>query len=340
LLLQDVVETTGEDGEPDAAIQEGTASGRIPSATDPQMRHGRKSKTKRFNGHKASIAADLESQIIVDGDVLAGDAPDAQGLLEQVERAEENTGQSVEQTIGDCAYGGGPTRQTFAEAGRELVAKVPQEASNKGFFRKSAFELDLIHDTVTCPGGKTATKFTTGSDGGKQFHFGMQCRGCDLRAQCTSAAGGRQVQVHPQEALLQAARDLQQTPEGRALLRQRVMVEHRLARLAQLGIGQARYVGRRKVRFQLLIAATLANLRRVWNWERIQPDPTQNGSQECGDALGSALAWVLATLATVIEHLMHRRVRLAPPCGRQISRPQAAPALFWLARRPAFRPHF
>ena len=40
----------------------------------------------------------------------------------------------------------------------------------------------------------------------------------------------------------------------------RVVVEHRLARLVQLGIGQSRYFGRIKTRFQLYLAATVANL--------------------------------------------------------------------------------
>jgi hypothetical protein len=38
------------------------------------------------------------------------------------------------------------------------------------------------------------------------------------------------------------------------------VVEHRLARLAQLGVRQARYFGRTKTLFQLLMAATVANL--------------------------------------------------------------------------------
>ena len=37
-------------------------------------------------------------------------------------------------------------------------------------------------------------------------------------------------------------------------------MEHRLARLVQLGIRQARYFGRVKTRFQLYLAATVANL--------------------------------------------------------------------------------
>ena len=40
----------------------------------------------------------------------------------------------------------------------------------------------------------------------------------------------------------------------------RVVVEHRLARLVQLGIRQSRYFGRVKTRFQLYLAATVANL--------------------------------------------------------------------------------
>ena len=38
------------------------------------------------------------------------------------------------------------------------------------------------------------------------------------------------------------------------------MAKHRLARLVQLGIRQARYFGRVKTKFQLYLAATVANL--------------------------------------------------------------------------------
>ena len=39
-----------------------------------------------------------------------------------------------------------------------------------------------------------------------------------------------------------------------------MVAKHRLARLVQLGIRQARYFGRVKTRFQLYLAATVANL--------------------------------------------------------------------------------
>ena len=60
--------------------------------------------------------------------------------------------------------------------------------------------------------------------------------------------------------VLQRVRRQQSTPAFRALYRQRVMIEHRLARLCQLGIRQARYFGRPKTAFQLALAAAVANL--------------------------------------------------------------------------------
>ena len=87
------------------------------------------------------------------------------------------------------------------------------------------------------------------------------CGVCPLRSQCLAAkpGTGRTVQLHPQEALLQQARALQQS-EAFAEYRQRRVVERRLARLVQLGIRQSRYFGRAKTRFQLYLAATVANL--------------------------------------------------------------------------------
>lgn len=265
LLRQDIEESTGPGGKPQAKIKQGTAPDRMPSSTDPEQRHGRKSKSKRFTGHKLRIGVDVNSGLIGSVEVLAGSAGDAEAVLEAVEQAEENTGLAVEETLGDCAYGGGETRQAFATAERVLHAKVPQPATNGEFFPKSAFLINLEVGSVTCPGGQTTTEFHADQKGTRVFQFGERCQGCSLRAQCTEAAGGRTLQVHAQEALLKEAREFQRSPEGREKLRERVAVEHALARMAQRGVGQARYVGRKKTRFQMVVAAAVANLRLTWN---------------------------------------------------------------------------
>jgi transposase len=265
LLLQDV-EEGGSDGPPTATIKEGTAKGRIPSATDPDTRHGRKSKSKRFTGHKAAIVTELTSGIIVGLEMLAGDAADSTGALDLTKQAEDVTGAKVKETLGDCAYGSGVTRQEYEDEGRTLLAKVAHENSNKGMFTKSQFTIDLNAGTVTCPAGHTIDMADKHADGATTYYFDEFCGGCPLRARCTTSVLGRSIRVHPQERLLKEAREYQSTPEGKAQLRKRVIVENSLARLAHLGIGQARYKGRKKTRFQLAIACTIANLRRSWNW--------------------------------------------------------------------------
>jgi transposase len=107
---------------------------------------------------------------------------------------------------------------------------------------------------------------TEHAGGSTTFYFDEFCGGCPLREKCTTSALGRSVSVHPQEQILRDARAYQSTPEGKANLRKRVIVENSLARLAHLGIGQARYNGHKNTRFQLGIACALANLRRTANW--------------------------------------------------------------------------
>src|SRR5579862_338773 len=266
ILLQDVEEGEGgADVPPSSRIKKGTTPGRIPSITDPEQRHGHKSSSNRFTGSKASIVTDVDSQIIINADVLSGDAPDNQGALEQIIASEANTGLSIDETLGDCAFGDCPTRLKFEEANRTLIAKTPKATHSAQIFPKSRFTVDLENGTVTCPAGHTSSTYSMRGYV-KVFTFGRFCSSCPLRQQCTKSASCRRLQVHPQERLLQAARAYQQTDDGRKRLRERVVVEHALARLSHLGIRQARYFGRAKTRYQLLMACTVANLRRVWNY--------------------------------------------------------------------------
>ena len=260
-----------------ARIRQGTEPERMPSATDPEQRHGRKSKSHRFKGHKVGIAAEPASQIITAVDVIAGNGADDSTAIELVEQTEQNTSEKVAQAIGDCAYGSGAMRQQFVDAGRELVARVPHEA-NRGVFGKSQFQLDLCNNRITCPGGHTAEKMTEQADGGKIFYFGKACQDCPLREQCTTSSAGRTVHIHPQEALLAAAREYQYTPEAKQCFTDRQVVEHRLARMGQLGVGQARYIGRRKTLFQAMLAASVANFRRTWNWMAAQAGELKPGN--------------------------------------------------------------
>jgi hypothetical protein len=266
LLLQDVERK--DDG---AGLKEGVSRDRILSVHDPEIRHGHKSSSVRFDGSKAAVAVDTESQLITAVEVLPGNAPDNTGALELVEQSEKNTACEVDETIGDCAYGDGATRQAFVDAGRILVAKVPGRP-NKAYFPKEDFKIDLEAGTCTCPAAQVTQvrrrlKSHTDGQGGWQRPWGFifdarVCSACSLRLQCIASkkGKGRTVSLHPQEALLQQARLFQKSEAFAGYRKRRQVAEHRLARLVQLGIRQARYFGRVKTLFQLLLAAAVANL--------------------------------------------------------------------------------
>ena len=289
LLLQDV--DCAGDG---VSLRDGVSRDRMMSVHDPEMRHGHKSSSRRFDGHKAAIVVDTDSQLITAVDVLPGNAPDNLGALELVEQSEANTGVPGEESMGDAAYGDGDTRQAFADAGRTLIARVPGRP-NRAHFPKEDFRIDLEAGTCTCPAGNVARRIVsfgtrTGPTGRthrlKGFRFDAAvCGVCPLRSQCVAGSSGlgRTVQLHPQEALLQQARALQQSEAFAGYRQRRVVVEHRLARLVQLGIRQARYFGRVKTRFQLYLAATVANLTLVASKAGLPEDT--GGASKVGSAL-------------------------------------------------------
>lgn len=265
ILAQDV--RRARSGE--ATLVDGVAPERIVSVHDPAMRHGRKSVTQRFDGYKASLATDTESQLVTAVDVLAGnehDATNVDGLLQQAEQA---TGTRIETILGDSAYGTAEQRVAAQEQNRMLIAPVPK-APTTGRFTKEDFHIDLANETVTCPAGNTTSLWYTQkrrTKSGKEFHgkafrfSHAQCHTCPFAPQCLKpAAAWRSVTLHEHEALMQAAKQFQRTGQFRQAYRLRSTVEHRIARLVQLGLRKARFFGKAKLVFQLAMTAAVANL--------------------------------------------------------------------------------
>ena len=304
LLLQDVKRVGDGDDDGGVSLKDGVSKDRMVSVHDPEMRHGHKSKRRRFDGHKAAVAVDTDTQLITAVDVLAGNAWDSVGAMKLVEQSEVSTGVPVVESMGDTAYGDGGTRQEFADAGRRLVARLPAR-SRRPYFAKEDFRIDVAADTCTCPAGNVVvgsrTWGTRTDHAGRKYHLkgfwfpAAACADCPLRSQCIAgtSGAGRTVQLHPQEALFQEARALQESPAFAQYRQLRVVVEHRLARLVQLGIRQSRYFGRARTKFQLYLAATVANLTLV------------AGKLGLEDGNGSVPNASCATLARNANHCVH-----------------------------------
>jgi hypothetical protein len=293
LIAQDVEE------KPDGTcqIKEGTEKDRVVSVTDPEMRHGRKSASQRFDGHKAAVAVEIESQLIGAVEVLAGNAGDQEKALELVHQSERVMEAEVEETVGDCAYGGGPTRRAFADEERVLTAKVPV-SSNGDCFPKSAFAIDLEKREVRCPAGQTTSEYHSRGEGqGGRFVFAVaSCEACPLRQRCVRGKGPRTVTIQAEEGLQQQARAHNQSEAGRKSLRERVVVEHGIARLVRLGIRKSRYFGRKNTRFQVVMAAVVANLRLVIGFCQRQAEQVGAGVEKATAMAGDNFLHAVLTL--------------------------------------------
>ena len=240
LLRQDVERAEGGVG-----LKDGVSRDRMTSVHDPEMRHGHKSSSRRFDGHKAAIVVDTDSQLITAVEVLPGNAPDNLGALELVEASEANTGVPVAEAMGDAAYGDGDTRQTFADAGRTLIAGAgasqPDPLSERGLpYRPGGGHLHLSGGECPDDGAGGTAHRPNGSD--LPFRPSDSTRRSAGYAPCGPSAW-RQNRVRDERCNCtrrkrQQARALQQSEAFAEYRQRRVVVEHRLARLVQ-GIRRA-----------------------------------------------------------------------------------------------------
>ncbi len=267
LLAQVIDQDVEADDSGDPRIRQGVAPDRVVSHSDPEMRHGRKSATRRFDGHKLDVIGDEESELVLGVEVRAANAPDGEGAVPLLETVQGIDGVEVETLLGDMAYSDGDVREAVEEAGAELVAKVPP-VTNSGRFPKTDFVIDTGAGSVTCPAGVTITDAKKAKDHkgrpGLRFNFpAATCACCPLRAQCVGGTKGRSIFVGRHHDRIAAARAAQAEAPTKALLRQRSKIERKIDHLQDLGMRKARYRGRRKTRLQALLAATVANFRRL-----------------------------------------------------------------------------
>ena len=240
----------------------GVARGRQPSLGDPEMRHGRKSRTRPFTGYKRHLVTLLESDLIVEAVARPANAPEHE-VLATLAPAVTAHG-SLAEVWFDWGYLGSEEVARLRAAGVILHAK-PWTAHNGGRFPKHAFTIRLADGRVTCPAQQTAPIVA----GRTSVQFpAATCLACAVREACTTAPAGRSITIHPQEALLQELRATAQTAAGRTALRRRTAVEHTLARLDRIQGRKARYKGTRKNTLDLRRCATVINLQRLARLDR------------------------------------------------------------------------
>ena len=185
-----------------------TAPGRVISTVDTQARHGHKSRNRRFDGYKAHLSVDPDSELIDEVTATPANTPDREAVPDLL--AGHAAGDDKPEVIGDSAYGDAATRAGLQEQGFAVTAKCPPARNAAGRFSKDQFTIDLQAGTVTCPAGNT-TVIAAAANGGRAS-FRPWCAACPLQTACTASRRGRTIAIHPHEAVLQRARAAQRDP--------------------------------------------------------------------------------------------------------------------------------
>jgi len=215
---QDVEPAEGSDGTDGRwRIARRVAEDRVISVVDPEARHAHKTVHRRIDGFKAHIEAEPETGLMPactltrasgadTGDAAVGIAllahdptlPAATDVTEPVDRAQGPRSE----VYGDSAYGTGEALDALNKAGHTAVIKPwPLRPAVPGGFTLDDFTVDAADGTATCPNGATRSISRT-----RQVTFGVACRGCPLRARCTTSATGRTLRLHEHDALQRAHR--------------------------------------------------------------------------------------------------------------------------------------
>jgi hypothetical protein len=188
-------------------IRQGVAKDRRISIQDPQMRHGRKTKSQRIDGYKRHVLTDLDTGLVCAVGVTAANLAEA-AVADQITADLDAQHATLGELHIDRAYlssslvtGRDPDLEVFCKA--FPVRNGPR-------FAKPALALDFDQGLLTCPNSVTMA-FTPGA----RVQFPAQvCRSCPLRTQCTTSTRGGSVQIHPDERLLVELRAAQQTHTG------------------------------------------------------------------------------------------------------------------------------
>ncbi len=259
LAVLDQLVTQDLEPDPDAdgvRIVDGVAEDRRISIEDEDMRHGRKSKSKRIDGYKRHVATDLDGKEIVAAAVTPANQPEHEALP-MLKADIEAQNSRIREAHFDRAYMGSPAVQEILDDDGKVICK-PWKTKNGDLFAKEDFDLNLRAKSITCPGGVTVPIVF-----GESAHFPPDaCADCCLRNQCTTAAkgNGRTVNIAENEPLQHHLRKLAKTKSGREVFRQRVPVEHSLAHIGYRQGPRARYRGIRKNEYDLRRSAIVQNL--------------------------------------------------------------------------------
>ena len=242
-----------------------TAPDRVISTVDPDARHAHKTRERRQDGYKAHVVVEPDTGLTTVCELTKtngpanSDAAVGAGLVTADPTIGKDDIEAPIEVLGDSAYASGDMLHTLVQKKWiPLVKPWPLRPAVAGGFTIDDFTYDSGADTLTCPAGVTRSPTVKGT-----VTFGVACRGCPLREQCTTAADGRAVLLGEHHQLQREHRKRAADAGFQSTYRQhRPMVERSIAWLTR-GNRRVPYRGVEKNNNWLHHRAAALNLRRL-----------------------------------------------------------------------------
>ena len=256
---QDVEPAEGSEGTDGRwRIARKVAPERVISTVDPEARHAHKTRARHQDGYKAHVKVEPDTGLITGCALTPAAGPAHSDAAVGIELLADEP--DPLEVLGDAAYGTGELLDTLQQAGHTALIKPwPLRPAVDGGFTIDDFTVDEAAATVSCPNRVTRPITAT-----RAVIFGARCRGCPLRARCTTSAKGRTLRLHPHDALQRAHRARATDPQFQAVYRQhRPMVERSISWLVAGGNRRLRFLGTQRNDLWLHHRVAALNLRRL-----------------------------------------------------------------------------
>jgi transposase len=246
---------------------------------EPEARRMKVGDTNRY-AYNAQAIADAKAGVIVACEATRQEN-DCGQLVPMIQQARENLGVAAQNTVtlADTGYGAGADLQA-AQENQMTVLVPPAEGTpaRDNPYATQHFHYDPARPGVTCPQARTLDhEGHTTKDGVRVERYRCHHRDCPVRAECTRDPKGRQIEVRPHTAVVQAMRAALQEPWTRAQWRERsTIIEPRFGQIKQHdGFRRWTVWGLTGVKTQWSLLCATLNLRILYaRWRASQPPGT------------------------------------------------------------------
>ena len=247
---------------------------------EPEARRMKVGSSTRY-AYNAQAVADAQEGVVVACEVSRQETDGGQ-LVPMIQAARENLGVTAQQTttVADAGYGAGTDLQAATDQGfAVLVPPAEGKPAQDNPYAGQHFGYDPIQQSVTCPRGQRLThEGHTTKQGMRVERYRCRWGNCPVRADCTRDPKGRQIEIWPHTAVVQAMRERLREPGPASQLGQRGQIIERVFGQIKQHDGFRRWTvwGLEKVRTQWALLCTTLNLRvlyRRWRTPRHEQIP-------------------------------------------------------------------